>query len=759
MATKKLEVVIAGDASGAKKAFGDLESAGSASWDKLVEVGRLAAIATVAAVGVIAVKGVQSFLDFERGMNEVFTLMPGISKEAMDKMTGQVKDFAVEFGVLPEKVVPALYQAISAGVPKDNVFDFLETAQKAARGGVTELTTAVDGISSVVNAYGTEVINAQTASDIMFTAVRLGKTTFEELSTSLFNVNPTAAALGVSFGDVAAAVATMTAAGVPTAVATTQLRQMFIELSKAGGTTAETFEKVSGQTFTDFIKSGGNVQDALKLLETHASDTGVGVGDLFGGVEAGQAAMALTGPGTEKFATAIGEMGSSAGATDEAFDTMNQGLGPLIDKFKAWAQVILIEVGKKIVPVIENLIKWFGDNKDVVIVLAAVMGGVLLVAIGAYIVSMVAAIATTVAAAGGVAAYAGAMIAAAAATWSAAAPILAVVAVVALLVAGFVWAYQNVDWFRGAIDTAWQAIQMAAQWAWDNVIKPVFDAIASFIHDTLIPAWEDFRAGVEDVWPKIANAASQAWENVIKPIFEMIGYYITELLIPFYQTLWAAVQIAWDVIQNVSKFAWDNVLQPIFTAIAEFINKVVIPAFQFLAPIVADVFGKVGGAISWAWQNVIKPAFHGMQDVIAELKEAFGTIADVVRTVFGNIAGPIKAALQAVKDAWNSTVGGKGIKIDSYGPFGGVDLTIPRLHTGGTFRAPTPGGEGLAMLLDGERVLSPAESASYNSNSSSPTFIIYQLPGESTDSLVDRLLREIKSGGQLPAWTVAGVAS
>ena len=99
-----------------------------------------------AAIG-IGIAGTMAFVDFERSMNEVFTLVPGTSQDAMDAMTNNVKKFSKEFGVLPEKIVPALYQALSAGVPQDNVFEFLETAQKAAKGGVTDLTTAVNGIS------------------------------------------------------------------------------------------------------------------------------------------------------------------------------------------------------------------------------------------------------------------------------------------------------------------------------------------------------------------------------------------------------------------------------------------------------------------------------------------------------------------------------------------------------------------------------------------------------------------------------------
>jgi len=334
--------------SGLKKTFGG-------AMGKIAKVAAVGSAAAGAAIGGMAVKGIKDFTAFEGQMNEVFTLLPGMSGDAMGEMTGQVKDFAKEFGVLPDEAVPALYSAISAGVPKDNVFNFLETAQKAAVGGVTDLNTAVDGISSVVNAYGDDVIGAGEASDLMFTAVKKGKTNFEELSSSLFQVIPTASSLGVEFGDVTAALATMTAAGTPTSVATTQLRQAFVELSKEGGAASDTFKEISGKSFKKFTSEGGNVQEALQLMEGYAQDTGVGVNDLFGSVEAGNAVLALTGKGTESFSENLNEMSGSAGATDEAFDTMEQGLGRSFEKIKANLSTLMIDIGEKLAPVVQNL--------------------------------------------------------------------------------------------------------------------------------------------------------------------------------------------------------------------------------------------------------------------------------------------------------------------------------------------------------------------------------------------------------------------
>ncbi|HRJ44240.1 MAG TPA: phage tail tape measure protein, partial [Caldilineaceae bacterium] len=357
---ERLVVELATDATEYHRGLNQASQSTSSWGGKLAGIAGKAALGAMAAAGAaiagVGAAGVKEFVGFQNSMNEVFTLLPGITGEAMGKMQEDVKGFAKEFGVLPKETVPALYQALSAGVPKDNVFNFLEIAQKAARGGVTDLETAVDGISSTVNAYGADIMDASKASDLMFTAVKLGKTTFEELSANLFNVNPTAAALGVEFGNVTAALAAMTAQGVPTSVATTQLRQLFVEMSKEGSKTADVFQEIAGKSFRQFVAEGGNTQDALKLLEQYAASTGVGINDLFGSVEAGNAALALTGKGTEAFGSALAQMGTATGATEAAFEQMNQGIGPQLEKLKVAWNVMLVDVGTKAEPAFSMLV-------------------------------------------------------------------------------------------------------------------------------------------------------------------------------------------------------------------------------------------------------------------------------------------------------------------------------------------------------------------------------------------------------------------
>lgn len=551
-----------------------------------------------AAVVGAAVKGTQAFVDFERGMNEVFTLIPGTSAKAMAAMQEDVKAFSKEFKVLPDQVVPALYQSLSAGVPQDNVFAFLEVAQKAAVGGVTELATAVDGISSVVNAYGADVVDAAKASDLMFTAVRLGKTTFPELSQSLFQVIPTASALGVEFGDVTAALAAMTAQGTPTAVATTQMRQLFVELSKDGGKTAKVFEDLAGKSFKEFVAGGGDVQQALQLLEKHAQKSGVGVNDLFGSVEAGAAALSLTGKGTETFARNLGEMANSAGATEKAYAQMDQGIGRAFDQLKASAQVLLIEIGERLAPVLLSIATWASENTGTVLAIAGVIGGVLVAAFVAWAIAAAqAAIATFAAIAPLVATVA---------------PMIAVGLAIAGVVTGLVYLWEN-----------WQKIWTAAK----DLVGEKLGGVIAFVQElpgslvsVLSGAWGAFWSWFSDAWTQVGEFVYDVVANIV----DWIGALPGRLL--------GALQGAWDLYYRYYVSIWMAAGQFVLDRVGDIVR------------FITELPGRIRDGLASTWQTFwgyVTGVFDAVRDLVSDRA---GGMVNIFAGLPGRMIEAIKVA-------------------------------------------------------------------------------------------------------------------
>jgi TP901 family phage tail tape measure protein len=311
-----------------------------------------------AAVAGFTAASLKEFASFEKGMNEVFTLLPGISEEAMGKMESDVLKLAKEMGVLPEEIVPALYQSLSAGVPPENVFEFLGTAVKGSKAGVAETAEAVDALSSVVNAYGKETLSAKEASDIMFTTIKLGKTTYTELSASLFNVAPAAAAAGVSFEDVSAAIAALTAQGVPTRVATTQIRQAILSMMAPNKQMYEGFLGTghAAADLAEIMKEPGGLIKAMQLVEKTANGNMTVMKGMYGSVEALQGVLALTSQEGKKFNDTLEEIQNGAGATDTAFQQMDQGLARAFEKMKANLKAAMISFGKALMPLLEKVL-------------------------------------------------------------------------------------------------------------------------------------------------------------------------------------------------------------------------------------------------------------------------------------------------------------------------------------------------------------------------------------------------------------------
>jgi TP901 family phage tail tape measure protein len=348
----------------ASSVLGSIEGKAKGLGGALGNVVRAGALGGATAIAGLGIASIKMAADFESSFAEVKTLLPDLSEKAFGKLQDDIIGVSKEFGIATNQSIPALYQAISAGVPSDNIVSFMETAAKASIGGVTDLETAVDGITSVVNAYGDEVISAQEASDQMFTAVRLGKTDFTQLSSSLFNVIPTASSLGVSFGDVASQLAVITASGTPTSVATTQIRAAMVEAQKSGSKLDTALRDLSGKGFADLIKDGQTMPQVFETLRQSMPEQDFK--DLFGSVEAMNAVLGVTGPNFDAVSSAMDEMSNSAGATDAAAAKIQETFSFKFNKAINEAKIFLMELGLEALPhvtkALEVVVPWLQEN-------------------------------------------------------------------------------------------------------------------------------------------------------------------------------------------------------------------------------------------------------------------------------------------------------------------------------------------------------------------------------------------------------------
>ena len=144
MPANVISFVLQGDASGLAKGLADAERKSRSSAGRIagafgvVASGIAAGGAAAVAFGALATKAAS---DVDDGYREIRTLLPDISDEAFGKLRDDVQLFSLEARRSIDEIIPALYQALSAGVPEGNVIDFLAEAELAAVGGKTGLET------------------------------------------------------------------------------------------------------------------------------------------------------------------------------------------------------------------------------------------------------------------------------------------------------------------------------------------------------------------------------------------------------------------------------------------------------------------------------------------------------------------------------------------------------------------------------------------------------------------------------------------
>ena len=320
-----------------------------------------AAAAGTALVG-MAATSVTAFAAVEKKWAEVTTLMPTMQKEALAVMKSDIDRFARESGTTLEDAYSAAYQAVSAGIAPEDTAVFLKTAHRAALAGVSDTITSVDALTSAINAYGLEVRDATHLSDAMFTAIRLGKTTYPELAASLGLVMPLAASMNTEFQELTAASAALTAQGNTQALATTQIRAALVALSKETGARS-LFEAMTGMTYPEWQAQGGTLIEALTIIVREAERTGKSVPQLFGRVEGAQAALALS--GSRAAATYEAAMADVSGATEEAYGKMVETTDHRLNIVKAHWEQFKISIGEATADIATGFVGYVHDMQSI----------------------------------------------------------------------------------------------------------------------------------------------------------------------------------------------------------------------------------------------------------------------------------------------------------------------------------------------------------------------------------------------------------
>lgn len=268
--------------------------------------------------------------DYENAVAKVSTISDE-GEVSIGELSRGILKLSDDTGIASTAIAEDTYQAISAGQATGNAVNFVRENTKLAKAGFAETGDSLDLLTTILNAYKLESQDVGRVSDMLITTQNKGKISVAEMSQTMGKLIPTAVATNTGLEQVATGYAVLTKNGIKSAEATTYFSGMLNELSKNGSKADLALREVSGKGFAELMKEGKSLSEVLLMLDNYAKKNNISLKDLFGQATAGKAALVLASEGGKEFNEILGEMENSAGATDKAFDKVNNTTG---EKFK-----------------------------------------------------------------------------------------------------------------------------------------------------------------------------------------------------------------------------------------------------------------------------------------------------------------------------------------------------------------------------------------------------------------------------------------
>lgn len=369
---------------------------------RMQDVGNSMTMSITAPLVALGVAAFKVSKDFEASMSKIVGLV-GIAADEVDKMKDGVLSLSGKTAKAPKELADGLFVLTSAGLRGQIALDALEASAKAGSAGLGEVNDIARSVAGTINAYGSEIMSAAKATDIIVATARAGNFETSQLAASLGRVLPFAKQVGATFEDTGGAIALLTRTNGDAAQSVTQMAALF----KAFVVPTEEAKKV----FEEFGTSAADIRDiistqglpaALAHLDKMLGGNREKLGRLVGSSEAASAAFQILDADATTISETFGVVNNAIGMTDDAFAAAANTAEFQWQQALVAGKMALVSLGEsvknvflpmlnKFTSAMKNLSEWFSGLSDTakkwltIIIAAVAAAGPFLVIMGTFI--------------------------------------------------------------------------------------------------------------------------------------------------------------------------------------------------------------------------------------------------------------------------------------------------------------------------------------------------------------------------------------
>jgi TP901 family phage tail tape measure protein len=573
----------------------------------------------------------------------------------------------------------AMFELTKAGFTAQQAMDAAKGSLQLSAAAGIDASEAAYITGTALNAFGLQAGDAAKVTDLLANAANLFPGEMKDFGYSLSQGGAVAKSFGISIEDTTTALGFLAKAGIKSSDAGTLIKTMLLSLTDKGKPAQEAIKSLGLELYDQQDKFKGleyvykRLNQASKEMtqEQYQAATATLFGTdaaRFAGMAAGDAA-----PNWDEFRNKIDRTGTAA---DVAAARM-QGLPGAMEKLKNAGQSLALTIYDAVKGPLEEIVKWIAQ---VVLAFDSWLSGPFIGWIKKYKEELI-----------GVGVVLGtyvtvlAAIKVATAAWAAvqwvlnaalnANPIGLIVLAVAALVAGVIWAYKNVDWFRKAVDAAWSGIKTAwaaalpvikavwngivtgVKWVWDSVLKPFFGWLANDAWPVVVAAFKIGWEIIKGVWNAIATTAQWLWNTILRPIWNFIKA-AWELLCDSFEIAWRAGELVFRAVANVIEALWQKV-KPAFKFLEAAWDAVCMAIKAGYETLIKPILTAFGEAWDWTseklqafWDKVVA-AWGGIKSAISAVWEWLKPVRDWIGDFFESIGEIGRKAGEAIRQAWS----------------------------------------------------------------------------------------------------------